>query len=169
MMMQGSAPSTHASCPGGAIMTSPGPKDSFSPPSICTVMRPDMTKPMCGAWQLSVPAIGFTCSDQRQPGLNVARPTAPLSVSTSSSCPDFPSNDRVSPDVTGIFLSCAPMAALPVEDCSLATVGDRVEARSGHPEDEIEDDKQQHRAHQRPDRDECKLALLVAFGTGRAR
>ena len=30
---------------------------------------------MCAAWQLSVPAIGLTCSDQRQPGWKVARPT----------------------------------------------------------------------------------------------
>src|SRR5437870_4695294 len=55
-----------------------------------TVMRPEMKYPMCAAWQLSVPAIGFTCSDHFHPGSNVARPTGPDSRFTSSSMP-FPS------------------------------------------------------------------------------
>src|SRR5271165_3533750 len=51
---------------------------------------------MWAASQLSVLAIGFTCSDHLQPGRKVARPTAPPSVFTSSSWPVPASNGRVS-------------------------------------------------------------------------
>ena len=39
-----------------------------------TCMRPEMTKPVCGAWQLSVPAIGLTSFDHFQPLRNTALP-----------------------------------------------------------------------------------------------
>src|SRR6476661_7224097 len=51
---------------------------------------------MWDAWQLSVLAIGFTCSDHRHPGSNVARPTPPPSMWTSWSWPLPSSNGRVS-------------------------------------------------------------------------
>src|SRR2546423_3267945 len=42
---------------------------------------------MCSTWQLSVPLNGFTCSDQRQPGSKVPRPTLCPFRSTSSTFP----------------------------------------------------------------------------------
>src|SRR5215216_6973732 len=50
-------------------------------------MRPEITYPTCGTWQLSVPAIGFTASDQRHPGSKVAFPTVTLSRVTTSILP----------------------------------------------------------------------------------
>ena len=46
---------------------------------------PDYPRSMTAAWQLSVLAIGLTCSDHFHPGKKVARPTAPPSESTTSS------------------------------------------------------------------------------------
>src|SRR5919108_2444334 len=48
-------------------------------------MRPDWTTPTWRAWQLSVPATGFTHSDHRHPGSNANRPTVvPPSRTTST-------------------------------------------------------------------------------------
>src|SRR3954463_9605089 len=46
-------------------------------------------------WQLSVPAIGLTSFDQRQPGAKVPLPTGPVSRLTSSTWP-FALNSRTS-------------------------------------------------------------------------
>src|SRR6266567_3413805 len=58
---------------------------------------------MWAAWQLSVLAMGLMCSDHLQPGWNVARPTAPASRFTSSSCPLPPSNGLVSSGELRLF------------------------------------------------------------------
>ena len=52
---------------------SPALISSSVPSSILMTCRPERTYPTCAASQLSVPAIGFTCSDHSQPGSNVAR------------------------------------------------------------------------------------------------
>src|ERR1039457_1715016 len=84
---QGSSPMVQPSCPGGIETTSPGPMSSSVPSSIRILWRPEITYPTCAAWQLSVPAIGFTWSDHFQPGWNVARPTTPPPTLTSSTPP----------------------------------------------------------------------------------
>src|SRR5204863_3880262 len=43
------------------------------PSSCLTTSRPLLTTPTWRAWQLSVPATGFTQSDQRHPGSNAKR------------------------------------------------------------------------------------------------
>src|SRR6266851_7065533 len=58
---------------------------------------------MCAAWQLAVPAMGFTCLDHCQPGWNVARPTPPLSRLTSSSWPEPCSKDLTSSGLSKLF------------------------------------------------------------------
>ena len=88
---------------------------------------------MWAAWQLSVLAIGLTCSDHLQPGRNVARPTAPPSRFTSSSWPVPPSNGRVSSGVSrllrtrpAILTSCW----LLVQGARMAETPDRALGRS---------------------------------------
>ena len=54
--------------------TSPGPYVISEPSFERTVIVPERTTPLCRVMQNSVPAIGLTSSDQRQPGSNVARP-----------------------------------------------------------------------------------------------
>ena len=43
MLINGSSPTTHASCPGGIDPTSPGPNSSSEPSSIRTTIRPEVT------------------------------------------------------------------------------------------------------------------------------
>src|SRR5690349_15711421 len=74
MSTQGSSPTVHASWPGSRSMTSPGPIVISSPSSGLTVIRPDRQSPVWWTWQESVPAIGLTSSDQRQPGSKTPRP-----------------------------------------------------------------------------------------------
>src|SRR5215218_8660439 len=71
---QGSLPTIHASWPGGATNTSPGPKSNSKPSSITRCIRPDSMYPLWCTSQLSVPAMGLTHSDHFQPGSNVALP-----------------------------------------------------------------------------------------------
>src|SRR3954470_22847512 len=59
-------------------------------------MRPESTYPTCATWQLSVPAIGLTWSDQRQPGSNVPRPIELPPTLTSSTRPMSSLNGRTS-------------------------------------------------------------------------
>src|SRR6266550_8660415 len=58
---------------------------------------------MWAAWQLSVPAMGWTCLDHCQPGSKVARPTGPLSRLTSSSLPESCSKGRTSSGLSRLF------------------------------------------------------------------
>src|SRR5712691_8740385 len=69
---------------------------------------------MWAAWQLSVLAMGLTCSDHLQPGWNVARPTAPAARFTSSSCPLPPSNGLVSSGELRLFRTRPAMMNPPV-------------------------------------------------------
>src|SRR6266571_1171428 len=68
---------------------------------------------MCGAWQLSVCAIGLTCLDHCQPGWNVARPTGPASMLTRSSVPMPASNGRVSSGASRLLRIIPAIAATP--------------------------------------------------------
>src|SRR5215216_4377241 len=70
-----------------------------------------MTYPVWGCRQLSVPAMGLTCSDQRHPGSNTARPIATFGSVTRSSRP-FP-NVRVSSGCSKLFFSIPAIAVLP--------------------------------------------------------
>src|SRR5271166_4753378 len=63
MLINGSSPTTHASCPGGIDPTSPGPNSASEPSSIRTTIRPEMTWIRWPTWQLSVPTAGLTHSD----------------------------------------------------------------------------------------------------------
>src|SRR6266699_2773486 len=68
---------------------------------------------MCGAWQLSVCAMGLTCLDHCQPGWNVARPTGPASMLTRSSVPMPASNGRVSSGASRLLRIIPAIAATP--------------------------------------------------------
>ena len=72
MLIKGSFPTVHASCPGGIEPTSPGPNSASDPSSIRTTIRPEMTWIRWPTWQLSVPTTGLTHSDQHHPGLYLA-------------------------------------------------------------------------------------------------
>src|SRR6478735_4080915 len=86
---------------------SPGPYSISSPSSITTFIRPLTKYARCAAWQLSVPAIGLTCCDQRQPGLKVARPTGCSARLTSWSWPVPLSKGRVSSGASRLMrISC---------------------------------------------------------------
>jgi|GEM_PF-1848773 len=74
MITHGSLPSTHASCPDGTECASPAPNSISCPASVRTRNRPEMTYPVCGNWQESVPTSGLTSADHLQPGWYVARP-----------------------------------------------------------------------------------------------
>src|SRR6266436_4082905 len=87
MLINGSSPTTHASCPGGIDPTSPGPNSASEPSSIRTTIRPEMTWMRWPTWQLSVPTIGLTHSDQRHPGSWVTRLISTPSKSTTSILP----------------------------------------------------------------------------------
>jgi hypothetical protein len=67
-------------------------------------MRPDRQYSRCVAWQLSVPAIGFRCSDQRQPGSNVPYRTGWPATSTTAALP-LSTNGRVSSGVATFLIS----------------------------------------------------------------
>ena len=71
----GSSLVTHWSWPGGMSNTSPGLMAISVPSSMRIMAPPDSATPTWWNWQLSVLAIGFTCSDQRQPGCCTSRPT----------------------------------------------------------------------------------------------
>src|SRR5207237_6561440 len=71
---------------------------------------------MCAAWQLSVPAIGFTCFDHCQPGSKVARPTGAPCRLTSSRRPLLSLNGRVSSGELMLLRVMAPINALPCRD-----------------------------------------------------
>src|SRR3990172_6573484 len=64
----------------------------------------------CGAWQSSVPAIGFTSFDQRQPTSKVPFPTVPLPIFTTSMWP-FP-NRRTSSGESRLFFSSPAITSL---------------------------------------------------------
>src|SRR5687767_2462816 len=66
---------------------------------------------MWAAWQLSVPAMGLTCLDQRHPGSKVARPTGPPSRLTSSSFPELDSKGWTSSGLSKFTLIMPPMGA----------------------------------------------------------
>src|SRR5215212_4053045 len=70
------------------------PTTCWEPSSILTCMRPETTYPTCGTWQLSVPAMGLTCSDHRHPGSKTALPTTTSPRLTTSILPF--SNERTS-------------------------------------------------------------------------
>ena len=94
MTTTGSVPTTQASCPLGSAVTSPGSAMNSVPSSMRIPSFPDTWYWKCGASQLRVPASGFTCSDQRQPGWNTRRPTAPSPMLRISALPR--GNSRVS-------------------------------------------------------------------------
>ena len=83
-------------------MKSPGPTHFFAVIHAYGD-RPDTMSPMCAAWQLSFPAIGLTCSDQRHPastlpGRSVLRPA--IDFESPFSCFEA----RVSSGVSALFL-----------------------------------------------------------------
>src|SRR5271166_3193240 len=63
MLINGSSPTTHASCP-----TSPGPNSASDPSSIRTTIRPERTWMRWPTWQLSVPTIGLRPAPSRLMG-----------------------------------------------------------------------------------------------------
>src|SRR6266404_8887891 len=85
---------------------------------------------MWAAWQLSVPAMGWTCLDHCQPGSKVARPTGPLSRLTSSSLPESCSKGRTSSGLSRLFwMRPAIRFSLVGVLCRSATGGDEHFAR----------------------------------------
>src|SRR2546421_2386723 len=71
---------------------------------------------MWAAWQLSVLAMGLMCLDHCHPGLNVARPTGPPSMFTSSSLPMPSSKGRVSSGEPKFLRTIPDMIATPQVD-----------------------------------------------------
>src|SRR5215208_949244 len=69
------------------MYTSPGPISCSEPSSWTRCIRPDTTYPVCSTWQLSVPTMGLTFSDQRHPGSRVNRPAVTSSMLTMSTLP----------------------------------------------------------------------------------
>src|SRR5687768_16753819 len=121
MHTHASLPTIQASCPGAMLIASPGPYSASLPSSMTTFIRPATTYPKCAVWQLCVFAIGFTHSDQRHPGSNVARPMTPFSSFTISSLPL--SNVRVSSGTFRLFFSIVfAIARLLVVDQSVDRV-----------------------------------------------
>src|SRR5436190_1465816 len=85
---------------------------------------------MCGAWQLSVPAIGFTFSLQRQPGSKTPLRTAWPPTFTTFASP-FPSNGRVSSGESKLLTSTpATMSSLVAGAGRI--LADRRRLRLGH-------------------------------------
>src|SRR5680860_1494726 len=68
-------------------MTSPGPMGISSPSSGLTVICPERQNPVWWTWQESVPAIGLTSLDQRQPGSKTPRPRVKSPKVTTSMWP----------------------------------------------------------------------------------
>ena len=66
---------------------------------------------MWAAWQLSVPASGLTCSDQRQPGSKVPRPTVPPERFTIATWP-LPTKGRTSSAGSKLRTSSSAMSSL---------------------------------------------------------
>src|SRR4051794_37788210 len=85
---------THASCPLGSEVRSPARAISSVPSSIRIASSPLTWYWKWGASQLSVPAIGFTSFDQRQPGSSTRRPISAPPISRISARPF--GNSRVS-------------------------------------------------------------------------
>src|SRR2546423_3972336 len=77
-----------------------------------TFMRPDTTYPRCETSHESVPAIGFTLDDQRQPGSNVPRPTVCPPICRTFACP-LPSNSRTSSGESKLLTSIDAMSPPP--------------------------------------------------------
>ena len=74
--------------PAGSITaTSPGPMVLSLPSSMRIVIWPDTQIPVCRVWHESVPAIGLTSSDQRQPGSKVPLPMVKSPSVTTSMWP----------------------------------------------------------------------------------
>src|SRR3972149_3858805 len=103
MPTKGSSPTTQASCPGGITPTSPGPNSALDPSSIRTASRPEMTYVRWRTWQLSVPTLGLTDSDQRHPGSKGVRIAWTSPKSTASTLPL--AMGRVSSGALKLFLT----------------------------------------------------------------
>src|SRR5581483_4391077 len=69
---------------GSITYASPAPSSSTVPSSCVTRIRPERTTPTCRCWHLSVPATGFTHSDQLQPGSIAKRATVVPPTCTTS-------------------------------------------------------------------------------------
>jgi hypothetical protein len=82
---------------------SPGRAIISVPSSIRMASSPATWYWKCGAWQLSVPAIGFTSFDHRQPGWKVKRPTSAPPTWRISAWPF--GNSRVSSGVAKLLCS----------------------------------------------------------------
>src|SRR3954470_20638124 len=83
----GSSPTTHASCPLGSDVTSPGRATNSVPSSIAIASSPPSWDWKCGASQLAVSAIGLTLSGHRHPGSNARRPISASPTCKISACP----------------------------------------------------------------------------------
>src|SRR5258708_27534401 len=81
----------------------------------------------CVASQLSVPAIGFMCSDQRQPGSHVPAIAEWSPIFTTWTSP-FPDSERVSSGCFA-FLISSPM--LPPREWYPGTLSNTIERRVG--------------------------------------
>src|SRR5258708_40213182 len=81
----------------------------------------------CVASQLSVPAIGFMCSDQRQPGSHVPAIAEWSPIFTTWTSP-FPDSERVSSGCFA-FLISSPM--LPPREWYPGTLSNTIERRGG--------------------------------------
>src|SRR5438132_13955370 len=84
---------------------------------------------MCSTWQESVPAIGLTFCDHRQPGSKVPRPTEWPLRSTTSTRPLPSVNSLTSSGLSNRFpTSCAILTSWPLAfclDCTTLGVEDR--------------------------------------------
>ena len=65
---------TQPSWPGGISKTMPGPISLVVPSSSRLASRPEMQTPTWWYWHRLVPAMGWTCSIQCQPGSNTILP-----------------------------------------------------------------------------------------------
>ena len=89
MITTGSSPTTHASWPAGSAVTWPGVASNSAPSLVRTRRVPAAWYWKCGASHHSVPAIGRTSVDQRQPGWRWSTDVKPIAGTEWCEAPHF--------------------------------------------------------------------------------
>src|SRR5580693_7577159 len=116
--MTGSSPTTQASWPEGSAVTCPATASNVLPSASWIRSVPATWYWKCGASHKSVPTIGLTCSDHRQPGWRTSRPMSLPPMRSSSSRPW--GNVRTSSACANSLCSAGVMILLLVSGCLVA-------------------------------------------------